>query len=697
MRDDEDALAGYDLSAWEAPPPPASLVDGVIARAKESAMPSLVEERPQVVVAPARPRTRWWLAGSVAAAACAVAAIGFWGLERAGTEPAAAPAGGTRVTPRAQTLSLGASSAIVDPHAEVNWVRQGERLVAEQRRGSVVWQVGSADMLVLDAGAMAALVEASGARLRVEVNMNERVIAGSAAVTAAAALVTVLVYEGTARVSHRGHSVIVVAGERYEVPPALDGEDLAVGASVDIERLQDELARRTAELDHKRELQRKLEEELRVVKPASCDEVECVLTNYEGACCAKYKKPLAADSDAKPTPPSPKSAGCDEMSCVLGDGNSACCAKYKKAASPPPADAMPDALDRQTIMQAVDAVRAQMEDCGADFEGTMTLKATVAPSGELTSTKVVGPKGEDEPKAIAACMHAAALNMSFPRTKSGGAFNYPFRFKTKPPADPAGKAAPTKVAENAGCDQLEFLLEKGNALANHGMWNKALEKFEEALRCKDTEVTRKRAFAAACHAKLAPAASRHYANLPAAARTQLLPVCQRNGVDPTKPVIACDTPALVARAEALMKINMDEEALAKLEEALACKHDNNARRLAVFAACRAKDAVKARKYAASLPKGPSDVPSSIGQICIRNGISLDPSDYAPAPTTGTFTVRTKPVAKVSVDGVFIGETPLTTPLSPGRHKVTLTTADKTSTYTVDIQAGRTESWTKDLQ
>jgi tetratricopeptide (TPR) repeat protein len=583
MRDDEDALAGYDLTAWEAPPPPASLVDGVIARARESAMPELVakEERPRVVAA-ARPRPRWWLAGATAAAVCAVAAIGLWGLERAGTNAVPLPTSGALVATSAQMISLGASSATVDPQAEVHWRREGARLVVAQPRGSVVWQVGAADTLVIDAGATVASVEASGARLRVEVNMlertNERVIAGSAAVTAAVALVTVLVYEGSAKVSHPDHTVTVVAGERYEVKPAAERRELTVGATpIEIAQTKEELERAKDRLEKLVEERRRLEAELEVTRPATCDEVECVLTNYDGACCAKYKK----------------------------------------AASPPPANATPDSLDRHAVQQAVDAVRAQMEDCGANFDGTMKLVVKVAPSGDITSTKVIGPKGEDDPRDVAACMHAAALNMPFPKTKSGGAFNYPFRFKNKPPADPADKAVSTKVAEKVGCDQVDFILEKGNALANHGMWDKALEKFEAALRCKDTEVTRKRAFAAACNAKLAPAASRHYAKLPPAARTQLLPACQRNGVDPTK--AGCDVAKLQAKGEDLLQMGMDAEALRQFEEALQCKPVENVKRLAFLAACRAKNAPAAKRLYAEVP----NMPSAIGQICVRNGISLD--------------------------------------------------------------------------
>ena len=94
------------------------------------------------------------------------------------------------------------------------------RVEVSQRDGTVAWQVGSDDTLVIDAGATVATVEATGASLRVEVKMLDRtdvrLTTGSATVAAAAALVTVLVYEGSAKVSHDAHSVNVVAGARYD-------------------------------------------------------------------------------------------------------------------------------------------------------------------------------------------------------------------------------------------------------------------------------------------------------------------------------------------------------------------------------------------------------------------------------------------------------------------------------------------------
>lgn len=54
---DDDVLAAYDLSAWQAPPPPAGLADAVVRR----------------MAAPARPARRVWIvAASVVAAAAAV-------------------------------------------------------------------------------------------------------------------------------------------------------------------------------------------------------------------------------------------------------------------------------------------------------------------------------------------------------------------------------------------------------------------------------------------------------------------------------------------------------------------------------------------------------------------------------------------------------------------------------------------------
>jgi hypothetical protein len=204
---------------------------------------------------------------------------------------------------------------------------------------------------------------------------------------------------------------------------------------------------------------------------------------------------------------SPQAAACDEVTCVLTNDEPACCAKYRKP-SPPIADS----LDRNAIDKAVDAIKPQVMACGGSFAGMMKLGGMVAPSGELTVSHVTGPDGTDKPADVAACIHGAALNLTFPKTRKGGSFTYPFVFEAKPACDAA------------------FLVEKGNALANAGFWDKALARFEDALACAPSDATTKRAFAAACNAKLAAKAKLYYGKLAASARTQLAPLCARNGI-----------------------------------------------------------------------------------------------------------------------------------------------------------------------
>src|SRR5215470_15959513 len=67
MRDDDDALRGIDLAAWQPPPPPAGTADAVIARMREPAAAAAIEpeDRPS--------RRVLWLGGLALVAAAAVA------------------------------------------------------------------------------------------------------------------------------------------------------------------------------------------------------------------------------------------------------------------------------------------------------------------------------------------------------------------------------------------------------------------------------------------------------------------------------------------------------------------------------------------------------------------------------------------------------------------------------------------------
>jgi hypothetical protein len=211
MSNDDDMLADYDLSAWEAPPPPADLADAVINRlgGTDVGISVPVDEHRE-------PRRVWIIAG--VAVAAIVLALGVWSLIRA-TQPAA-PATGGVVAERARTLSLDTVHADLDAGADVRWKREGAVLRVEQRAGRVSWRVAKDEHLVIDAGAASASVEATGANLRVEVQMNAtdaRVIGATALTAAAVAIVTVVVYEGHVKVGKGSQTVVVNPGATYTV------------------------------------------------------------------------------------------------------------------------------------------------------------------------------------------------------------------------------------------------------------------------------------------------------------------------------------------------------------------------------------------------------------------------------------------------------------------------------------------------
>lgn len=221
MTQPEDSDLGIDLDAWQPPSPPADLADAVIARLREPA--SAVAEEP---VASRRARWPWWTAGGAAAAA-GVAALLHGGLARAPDSRG----GELRATTTAQQLALGGDAhATLDVGAAVRWQRTGRRIAVAQQRGAVTWQVPAGDNLRIDAGVMGTSVEASGASLRVEVEMNgtdTRIIGATAVTAAAVALVTVAVASGggggggEVRATSAGQTVVVPPGTEVRLVPDL--------------------------------------------------------------------------------------------------------------------------------------------------------------------------------------------------------------------------------------------------------------------------------------------------------------------------------------------------------------------------------------------------------------------------------------------------------------------------------------------
>ncbi len=528
MSHDDDTLAHIDLSAWEAPPAPADLVDAVIDRMGGTAVDVAVP------VEGPRESRRFWLVGA-AAVAVAIIAIGAWTLLRS-PEPEAGTTG-AMIAERARSLSIGGVQADLDPGADVRWRREGDLLRVEQRAGTVAWRVAGGTRLVIAAGAEVASVEATGANLRVEVQMNAmdvRVIGASALTAAAVAMVTVVVYEGHVGVSRPGQQTVVVApGSTYQVKPAQ--EPPLVGASVDPDRGGDEATTCDAEALKERGMENinmgqhaaalELFEQSLACKPDSY----VVQLAFMESCSAKnpakaklyYKQLTPAqqqrfaqicirnnteyqDDDTQDA----ASASCDEVSCVLTNYAGACCAKYERTS------ATPEGLTRGDITLGIRELREQIRACGekAPQGGKLVAKVDVRPAGTVARVSITSSPNA----ALAGCVRSLLDKARFTRTRKGGTFSYPFVF---PAADGTGT-----------CDA-EGLKEKGMTYINSGQHVAALAAFEESLACKPDPHVVQLAFMEACNSSNSPKAKLYYKQLAPDQQDKFRQICIRQKVD----------------------------------------------------------------------------------------------------------------------------------------------------------------------
>ncbi len=126
---------------------------------------------------------------------------------------------------------------------------------------------------------------------------------------------------------------------------------------------------------------------------AGCDEVSCVLNNYEGACCSKFKKSKGGSTSSKPS-----SSGGD----------------------------LPESLDRAMISDGVAKVKARVMACGdrSSAKGQVKVSVKVNPDGGVSSVSV-----KTTPDAsLGSCVQSAMQKASFKKTQNGGSFGYPFVF-----------------------------------------------------------------------------------------------------------------------------------------------------------------------------------------------------------------------------------------------------------------------------
>jgi hypothetical protein len=92
-----------------------------------------------------------------------------------------------------------------------------------------------------------------------------------------------------------------------------------------------------------------------------------------------------------------------------------------------------------------------------------------------------------------------------------------------------------------------------------------------------------------------------------------------NDKPPEVKTTPCDADALRQKGEDHLQTGMDAAALAAFEASMKCRPDGALMRFAFMAACRSKNAAKAKAY---YPKLPPATTTGIVQICVRNGIQL---------------------------------------------------------------------------
>jgi ABC-type multidrug transport system fused ATPase/permease subunit len=133
---------------------------------------------------------------------------------------------------------------------------------------------------------------------------------------------------------------------------------------------------------------------------------------------------LPVDPYDAPQPPV-QDAGCDEVSCVLGNFSGACCVKFRRPPAPKLRTDLPEGLDRVAISEGIAAVKGRVAACGSQgAKGKVKVKVRVAASGAVTNVEV-----EAAPDAVLArCVASAIQKAVFPQTQLGGSFSYPFVF-----------------------------------------------------------------------------------------------------------------------------------------------------------------------------------------------------------------------------------------------------------------------------
>jgi outer membrane biosynthesis protein TonB len=139
---------------------------------------------------------------------------------------------------------------------------------------------------------------------------------------------------------------------------------------------------------------------------------------------------------AKPDPQTKDGGSCDEVSCVLNNYEGACCAKFKRGGGKAPSGGtatpsgaksdLPESLDRAMISDGVAKVKARVMSCGdkSPAKGQVKVSVKVSPDGHVSGVTVKNTPDVGLGNCVAGQMQKA----TFGKTQSGGSFSYPYTF-----------------------------------------------------------------------------------------------------------------------------------------------------------------------------------------------------------------------------------------------------------------------------
>ena len=217
-----------------------------------------------------------------------------------------------------------------------------------------------------------------------------------------------------------------------------------------------------------------------------------------------YQDDVATVADCK---------GTDEVSCVLTNYEGDCCTKYKRPAKL-------ESLTRADIVAGIGKVKAKVMACDdqASRGGKLVARMHVKADGSVRSVEITT---SPDPR-LTECVTPILERTTFAQRKDGGTFSYPFMFSAR--AASAGEPTPAACDANA-------LKDKGMENINMGQHAAALAVFEQAIRCKSDPYLIQLAFMEACASHNSPKAKQYYKRMTGAQQAKFGQMCIRNKVE----------------------------------------------------------------------------------------------------------------------------------------------------------------------